>query len=105
MRALTMTRLLAALCVLLLMTFGSIARAGAPGRPIDRSGSPPDPGTSEIGDPDEPGGHIVITFGLFGRVFLFHVPSVALGRSRPVPATPIRPAWSPLSPRKGAHAR
>ena len=105
MRALARTRLLAVACVLLMMTFGSIARAGAPGRPIDRSGSPPDSGPTEVGDPDEPGGNIVITFGLFGRVFLFRVPSSALGHGRTIPPTLIRPARSPLSPRRGAHAR
>jgi len=52
MSAHTRTRLPAALCVLLLLTFSSIARAGAPGRPIDRSGGPPDGEPTEVGDPD-----------------------------------------------------
>jgi hypothetical protein len=44
-------RLLAA-ALALLMTLGSIAHAGVPGRPIDRSGGPPDPVPTQVGDPD-----------------------------------------------------
>ena len=59
MRALRGTRLLAALCALMLM-FASIARAGAPGRPVDRPEGPPEPQPLQIGDPDEPHGLILI---------------------------------------------
>jgi hypothetical protein len=100
MRALTRTRLLAALCVLMLLTFGSIARAGMPGRPIDRSGGPPDPTPVEVGDPDQPGGNITVTFTMFGRVYLFRVHwNRDLNRGRMI--TP----WARPSPtRRGRHA-
>jgi hypothetical protein len=52
MSAHTRTRLPAALCVLLLLTFGSIARAGMPSKPIDRSGGLPDTEPVMVGDPD-----------------------------------------------------
>ena len=61
MRALTRKRLLAAVCMLLLM-FASIAHAGAPGRPIDRPEGPPDPRPVEVGDPDQPPSIIVIVW-------------------------------------------
>ncbi len=51
MRTLVRTRTLTALCVLLLAV-ASIARASAPGRPIDRPGGPPDPDPTMVGDPD-----------------------------------------------------
>jgi hypothetical protein len=57
--------------VLLLLTFGSIARAGAPGRPIDRSGSPPDPEPVMVGDPDEPPSVIIVPF--LNKVFFFRL--------------------------------
>jgi hypothetical protein len=105
MRALTRTRLLAALCVLLLLTFGSIARAGAPTRPIDRSGSPPETEPVMVGDPDEPGGNIIITIGLFGHVYLFHIPSGVLRYGRSIRVDMARPVRSFLNPRRTPHAR
>ena len=98
MRALTRMRLLAAVCALL-MTFGSIARAGAPGRPIDQPGSPPEPVPLQVGDPDQPGGSITITFTLFGRVYLVHFP---WSRAAILPAS--KPSI-PLVTRRGRHAR
>jgi hypothetical protein len=52
MSAHTRKRLPAALCVLLLLTLGSVARAGMPSKPIDRSGGPPDSEPTMVGDPD-----------------------------------------------------
>ena len=61
MRALTRMRLLAAMCALL-MTFGSISRAGVSGRPVDRPEGPPEPVPVQVGDPDEPhfGGMLIL---------------------------------------------
>ena len=41
---------LLALLAQLALPFGATARAGAPGRPIDSAGGPPDP--VQVGDPD-----------------------------------------------------
>ena len=60
MRALNRMRLLAAVCALLLLTFGPLARAGVPGRPIDQPQGPPTPNPTEVGDPDQPPGSIAI---------------------------------------------
>ena len=71
MRALTRKRLLAAVCMLLLM-FASIAHAGAPGRPIDRPEGPPDPRPVEVGDPDSGNNGLVANWRqLFLRLFFF----------------------------------
>jgi len=70
MRALLRTRLLAALCALLLVA-ATTAQASKVGKPIDR---PDDPGppTTEVGDPDEPGDIIAVV--LLGRVYMIPVP-------------------------------
>lgn len=73
MRALTRTRSLAALCVLLMLTFGSIARAGAPTRPIDRSGSPPETDPVMVGDPDA--GHDLLVLPFAGRLLVLRIPT------------------------------
>lgn len=74
MRSLVRTRTLTALCALLLV-FASIAHAGVPGRPIDRPGGPPDPDPTMVGDPDEPGNLRTLTLGIFGHVYLIHLPA------------------------------
>jgi hypothetical protein len=51
--------MLAAACVLLLMTFGAMARAGSPTHPIDQSQGPPVPDPTMVGDPDAGHGAIV----------------------------------------------
>jgi hypothetical protein len=81
MSAHTRTRLPAALCVLLLLTFGSIAHAGMPGRPIDRSEGPPDTEPVMVGDPDEPPSVVIVPF--LNRVFVFRI-TVGMRRSAPV---------------------
>ena len=99
MTALTRTRLPAALCVLLLLTVGSIARAGAPGRPIDRSGGPPESEPVEVGDPDA--GHGSITIATYLRqwwggmqlqlpAFRHQTPSPCFGRVRGRGSLPVR---------------
>jgi hypothetical protein len=58
MKAIARIRTLAAICALLsFLTAGVLA--GVPGRPIDRPEGPPDP-TTEVGDPDQPSGMIVV---------------------------------------------
>ena len=98
MRALTRTRLLAAMCTLLL-TFGSVARADLSGRQVDRPGGPPDPIPTQVGDPDQPGGSITITFTLYGRVYLVCFP---WNRAANLPSSR---STIPLVPRRGRHAR
>lgn len=104
MRTLTRIRLLAAVCALLL-SFASIANAGAPGRPIDRPEGPPEPIPVQIGDPDEPGGLRIFTFGLFGRVYLVRVPARLAWPSASARRSASRSALNPLDPRRGSHAR
>ena len=99
MRTLTRMRLLAAVCALLL-TFASVARAG-PSRPIDRPDTPIDPTPVQVGDPDQPGGSLTITFTLLGRVYLLRVPWIAAAHG--VRGGPT--STGPLFPRKGRHAR
>ena len=84
MRALIRTRLLAALCAMLLVV--SLAgRASAFTKPIDRAETPPDIKPLQVGDPDEPHGMILIVPSPWGFVVL-HVRWISL---------PLRASTSP----------
>jgi len=105
MSAYTRTRLPAALCVLLLLTFCSIAHAGAPGRPIDRSGGPPDQDPAMVGDPDDGQGHIVIIPTTWG-VFVIQFRELGLWSHRALAKQPVTIALRPRQARttRGGHA-
>ncbi len=100
MRTFIRSTTLAALFAMLL-GLATVARAGVPGRPIDRPGGPPDPDPVMVGDPDAGNGGLVANWMRF-------VIAVELGNPRLrnfVPTTlrlmqvGLRPSASPRARR------
>lgn len=96
MIALTRMRTIAALCALLCFLTAS-ALAGQPSRPIDRPDGSPEPGTTEIGDPDQPSGSMVVI--LYRWIYVYRLPLGGIRRAtptttimRPAVGRPVRPA-------------
>ena|SRR5690349_25102916 len=85
MSARARTRTLAALCALL-MLLGTVPVSAFVEKPIDRPEGPPTPKPTEVGDPDQPSGNIVLIVHRW--VFVIRVPFGGIGRESAVRSAP-----------------